>query len=51
MNAVDKPGWSFLKETRADSCIVEPSLVEDVVFNPNCCVVAQKIQINNNNNR
>ena len=36
MNVVDKPGWSILKETRADCCTVEPSLAEDVVFNPNC---------------
>ena len=36
MMIVDKPGWSILKETRAYSCTVEPSLVEDIVFNPNC---------------
>ena len=36
VNVVDKPRWSILKETRVDSCTVEPSLAEDTIFNPNC---------------
>ena len=36
VNAIDKPRWSILKETRAYSCTVEPSLAKDAIFNPNC---------------